>query len=167
MTTPSWAPPPTPEQPTLPIAPQRSLQTLAIILASVAIVTVFGAGAAYYLSRQATAVVATPDLAVDALLDDLANARWSSADSRFGPECSDLSAEVLEIEFTQLMETYESHTVIPATTTDPGQDGFVRIIGSLTRTGGETNSVRADVQASVSAEGVAGWEVCGMQIYGP
>ncbi len=123
--------------------------------------------AAYYFLVVYPVEPSPPEVVVDLLVEDLANQRWESAAQRFGSQCSDVSPEVLKLQFEPVMMTYDDHAVLPVSNLDPGDDGFVRVLGTMGTASGDTNSVRADVARSVDSEGNVQWSVCGMQIYGP
>ncbi|NNF54746.1 MAG: hypothetical protein HKN03_09930 [Acidimicrobiales bacterium] len=168
MVIPSWAPPPTPEAPesTVPGQSFPGSTRRTAIGAAVAMGALVAATAFYFLVVY-PAEPSPPETAVDLLLSDLADQRWNAASERFGTQCSDVSPEVLRLQFEPVMKNYENHQILPVSNLDPGDDGFVRVLGSMKTTVGDTNSVRADVAPSVDAEGNVQWSVCGMQIYGP
>lgn len=168
MVIPSWAPSPTPEAPEPPVLgkPSQMHTRIAIVGAAVAVVLI-GAGSAIYFLAVSPAEQTPPEIAVDLLLEDLADRRWDSASSRFGSQCSDVTPEVLRMQFEPVMITYDDHAILPVSNLDPGDDGFIRVLGTMETASGDTNSVRADVARDVDSDGNIQWSVCGMQIYGP
>ena len=168
MVIPSWAPSPTPEAPEAPVFDKTAqTQTRRKVFGATLVVGVLGAAAALYILVAYPVEPTPPQVAVDLLLEDLANQRWEPAAQRFGSQCSDVSPEILRLQFEPIMMTYDDHAVLPVSNLDPGDDGFVRVLGTMETASGDTNSVRADVAESVDSEGNVRWSVCGVQIYGP
>ncbi len=167
MVIPSWAPSPTPEAPASVLGNPSATRTRWKALGAALVVVLLGATAVFYFLVVYPVEPSPPEVVVNLLLEDLSDQRWESAAQRFGLQCSDVSPEVLRLQFEPVMTTYDDHSVLPVSNLDPGEDGFVRVLGTMETSSGDTNSIRADVALSTDPEGNVQWSVCGMQIYGP